>query len=139
MSDLTIVFQQEGGAAAQFVRDRLDLYNVGVTGHSAYYPVHFFVKDSRGEIKGGLLGAIWGGWLYVSYLWVDETVRGQDWGTRLMDQAEAYALEHGCHSVSLDTHSFQAPAFYVARGYTVFGEIDDFPKGHKKFFLTKKL
>ena len=45
--------------------------------------------------SGGVLGGIWGGWLHVSFLWIDESVRGQHWGTRLMDHAEAYAREHG--------------------------------------------
>ena len=39
----------------------------------------------------------------------------------------------------LDTHSFQARPFYEARGYKVFGVLDDYPEGHKKFFLSKKL
>ncbi len=139
MSNLEIVFEQEGGAAAQLVRDRLDLFNVGVTGVSTYYPVNFFLKSGRGETVGGLLGGIWGGWLHVTYLWIDEACRGQDWGTRLMDQAEAYAREKGAHSVTLDTHSFQARPFYERRGYEVFGALDDYPKGHKKFFLRKRL
>jgi ribosomal protein S18 acetylase RimI-like enzyme len=139
MTELTIVFQQEPGAEAALVRDRLDLYNVGATGVSAYYPVNLFVKSRRGETLGGLLGGIWGGWLHITYLWIDEAVRGRDWGTRLMDQAEAYARERGCHSATLDTHSFQARPFYESRGYEVFGTLDDYPKGHKKFFLRKKL
>ncbi|MGD9879091.1 MAG: GNAT family N-acetyltransferase [Reyranella sp.] len=137
--DYRIVFDQNGGADAQLVRDRLDMFNVGVTGLSAYYPVNLFVKNTRGETMGGLLGGIWGGWLYISYLWVDEAVRGQRWATKLMDQAEAFAVERRCHAVSLDTHSFQARPFYEKRGYEVFAELDDYPKGHKKFFLRKKL
>jgi ribosomal protein S18 acetylase RimI-like enzyme len=137
--DLTIVFDQTEGAEAELVRDRLDMYNVGVTGVSTYYPVHFYVKSPRGETMGGLLGNIWGGWLYITYLWIDEPVRGQGWATRLMDQAEAYGRERGCHSATLDTHSFQARPFYEKRGYEVFGTLDDYPKGHKKFFLKKRL
>ena len=34
-SDLEIVFSEHGGADAQTVRDRLDMYNAGVTGLSA--------------------------------------------------------------------------------------------------------
>jgi ribosomal protein S18 acetylase RimI-like enzyme len=137
--DLTIVFDQAEGAEAELVRDRLDMYNVAVTGVATYYPIHFYVKSTRGETVGGLLGNIWGGWLYVTYLWIDEPLRGQGWATRLMDQAEAYGREHGCHSAVLDTHSFQARPFYEKRGYEVFGTLDDYPKGHKKFFLKKKL
>ena len=123
----------------ELVRDRLDLYNVGVTGVSTYHPVHFYVKSPRGETMGGLLGNIWGGWLYVTYLWIDEPVRGQGWASRLMDEAEDYARERGAHSATLDTHSFQARPFYEKRGYEVFGTLDDYPKGHKKFFLKKRL
>ena len=136
--DLTIVFDQ-AGTHAQFVRDHLDTFNVAATGISAYYPVYLFLKNERGETLGGLLGSMWGGWLYISYLWVDEAVRGKRWATRLMDQAEAYARERGCHAVQLDTHSFQARPFYERRGYELFGTLDDYPKGHKKFFLKKKL
>lgn len=138
MSELKIVFDPSG-ADAQVVRDRLDMFNVGVTGESAYYPVNLFLKSDRNEVLGGLLGGIWGGWLHISYLWVDQAERGRDWGTKLMDQAEAYARERKCHAVSLDTHSFQARPFYERRGYEVFGTLEDFPKGHKKFFLRKKL
>ena len=111
------------------------MYNVGVTGVSAYYPVHFFVKSEPWRDQGRRAGRRSGAAGCMSpSLWVDESVRGKDWGTRLMDHAEAYAREHGCHSVTLDTHSFQARPFYEARGYEVFGMLDDFPKGHKRFF-----
>jgi ribosomal protein S18 acetylase RimI-like enzyme len=136
---IEIVFQQDGGKEAQAVRDRLDIFNVGVTGVSTWYPVNYFLKNQRGEVMGGLLGAIWGGWLHITYLWVDEAVRGRDFATKMMDQAEAYARERHCHSIMLDTHSFQARPFYEKRGFEVFGTLDDWPPGHKKFFLRKKL
>jgi GNAT superfamily N-acetyltransferase len=139
MADLRVVFQQVPGSEAQTVREHLDFYNVGATGLSTYYPVNYFLKNVRDEVMGGLLGSVWGGWLHVTILWVDESVRGQRWATKLMDQAEAYAVERGCHSATLDTHSFQARPFYERRGYEVFGALDDYPKGHQKFFLRKKL
>jgi GNAT superfamily N-acetyltransferase len=138
-ADLKIVFKQDGGGDAQVVRDRLDIFNVGVTGESTYYPVNYILKNERDEVMGGLLGAIWGGWLHITYLWVDPAVRGQDFATRMMDQAEAYARERHCHSIMLDTHSFQARPFYEKRGFEVFATLDDWPKPHKKFFLKKKL
>jgi len=39
----------------------------------------------------------------------------------------------------LDTFSFQAPDFYQQRGYQVFGQLDDFPPGHRRYYLTKEL
>ena len=71
--------------------------------------------------------------------WVDEAQRGKGWATRLMDQAEAMGREKGCRWACLDTHSFQARPLYEKRGYEVFGTLDDYPAGHQKFFLRKKL
>ncbi len=121
------------------VKESLNAFNFAATGVSAYYPVNYYLRSSRDELMGGLTGMIWGGWLHVSMLWIDELARGKGYATRLMDHAEAYARERNCHSATLDTHSFQARPFYEKRGYEVFGTLDDYPNGHKKFFLRKKL
>ena len=34
---------------------------------------------------------------------------------------------------------FQAPKFYQHLGYKVFEELEDFPLGHRRFFLKKSL
>ena len=139
-SDLTIVFDEKGGADAQLVRERLDMYNVGVDRRFDLLS-DAFLREERASARPWAVSwaASGAAGCTSSFLWIDEPVRGQDWGTRLMDQAEAYARERGCHSVTLDTHSFQARPFYEGRGYEVFGTLDDYPKGHKKFFLRKKL
>ncbi len=134
-----MVFEPHNNSAADYVRDRLSLYNAGVTGRSDYYPVNIFLRGEHDEVLGGLLGYVWSDWLYVSILWVDDGLRGQGHATKMMDAAEAYAREHKCHSAMLDTHSFQARPFYEKRGYEVFGTLDNYPAVHKKFFLKKKL
>jgi GNAT superfamily N-acetyltransferase len=139
MAKLRVVFEPYNSGAAELVRDRLALYNVAVTGRSDYWPVQFFLRDDQDEIFGGLLGSVWAGWLFVSSLWVDKPARGKGHATRMMDAAEALARERGCESVFLDTHSFQARPFYEKRGYEVFGTLDDYPEGHQRFFLKKKL
>ena len=123
----------------QHVRDRLDLHNVGATGQSEYYAVAIFIKDAREEVLGGLLGSLWGGWLHVHHLWVAAPLRGRGHGRRLVEAAERYALERGCANAHLETSSFQAPGFYEKLGYQVFGALDDFPPGHTKFFMKKRL
>jgi hypothetical protein len=44
----------------------------------------------------------------------------------------------GCIGSFLDTFSFQARPFYEKQGYTVFGRIENFPKGHTRFLLSKR-
>lgn len=138
--DLELVFDSlPGDALSRQVSDHVIHLNFARTGIADWHPVGFFLKSRRGEWLGGLTGYIWGGWLHVNFLWVSETLRGRGHGTRLMDAAEAMARERGAFGATLETHTFQAPDFYAKRGYTVFGRIDDYPPGHGKLFLTKRL
>jgi len=140
MGPLRIVFEQTAEEAVRrIVMDGVDLHNVAATGHSAFYPMCFLLRSVRDEIVGGVLGYLWGGWLQVQYLWVAEPLRGQGHASRLMDSAEGYAVERGCTAAALETHSFQALAFYQKRGYAVFGTLEDYPPGHAKHFLRKAL
>ena len=136
---IELVFDPDNTRAADYVRDRLSMFNSSQTGKSDYYPCSIFLKGEKGETLGGLLAHVWSDWLFVAILWVDEGLRGKGHATRLMDAAEDYARKRGCHSAHLDTHSFQARPFYEKRGYELFATLDDFPPGHKKFFLRKKL
>ena len=86
-----------------------------------------------------MLGEIWGGWLQVDVLWVAAALRGRGEGARLMAAAEAYAAQKGCVGVVLDTFSFQARPFYERLGYRVFGQLDDYPPGHTRFYMEKRL
>jgi ribosomal protein S18 acetylase RimI-like enzyme len=140
MANLDIVFDPlPSETLARFVTDNLAGFNIARTGHSDFHSVGFCLKSSRGEWLGGLTGYIWGGWLHVNFLWVSETLRHQRYGTRLMDAAEAMALERGATAATLETFSFQAPEFYARRGYRVFGQLDAYPPGHSKLFLRKDL
>ena len=123
----------------RFVTESLASFNVAATGLSAWYPVGFFLKSRSGEWLGGLTGIIWGGWLHVTHLWVASAVRRQRHGTRLLQSAEDYAVERGCIAATLETTSFEARPFYEKRGYEVFATLGDYPPGHSKFFLRKRL
>src|SRR3989449_8822664 len=76
---------------AQFVRDGLSLYNVARTGYDHWRPLKLFVRDATGLIRGGLLGHIWGGWLHITHLWLDESPRGAGLGRSLLRTAETGA------------------------------------------------
>jgi len=94
---------------------------------------------ASGEILGGLYGWTWMSYLQVHLLFVPEKMRGAGIGRKLMMEAETEAVRRGCCAASLDTFSFQARGFYEKLGYSVFGTLDDYPPGHSRFYLTKRL
>jgi GNAT superfamily N-acetyltransferase len=123
----------------QILGDGINSYNVTkVRGGGRQY-LTFFLYDADGSIIGGVHGNTGWGWLYISDLWVSEQVRGGGYGSALMQQAEQEALQRGCANAYLDTFSFQAVEFYQKLGYTIFGELEDFPQGHKRCLLRKRL
>jgi GNAT superfamily N-acetyltransferase len=140
MAEPTIVFEPYASAAQrEFVEEIINRRNVRLTGHDEWHPVAFFVKTDEGEILGGLLGQIWAQWLSISTLAVREPFRGRGYGTKLLARAEQYALERGCSNAWLSTFSFQARPLYERLGYWVFGTLEEYPKGHSLFFMTKCL
>lgn len=114
-------------------------YNERHAGPANFERVALFLRDEAGVVKGGLVGRRAWGWLYVEFLWVSDELRGQGFGTQLMDRAENEARADGCTRVLLDTLEFQARPFYEARGYELFGVLEDFPPGFRRFYLTKRL
>jgi len=101
-------------------------------------PLYLILRE-KDTIVGGLLAETQLGWMYVSALSVAEHLRGQGYGRALMEAAEAEAAARGCHSVWLNTFSYQAPEFYRRLGYVTFGTLDDYPPGQTRIFLRKKL
>jgi GNAT superfamily N-acetyltransferase len=140
MENLRVAFEPFiDDGVRRFIDDGISCYNIAVTGLPAYFPTNFVLRSERGEVLGGLLAMIWGGWLRVGTLWVSEMARGQGHGSRMLEAAEAYAKERSCKGVCLDTFSFQARPFYERHGYTVFATHEDNPPGHLRYFLEKRL
>jgi len=125
--------------AIQALREELIAYNVATAGIDASRDVAVFLHDAHGALAGGIVGTIWGQCLEITYLWVHPGLRGQGYGSRLLQTLEREARSQQCHSAVLDTYSFQGPAFYQRRGYEVFGAMDGYPQGYRKLFLKKRL
>lgn len=117
----------------------LQAYNIQHAGESGHRPLCLFLHSPDDEVVGGLIGATYWDWLYIDLFWLRQDVRGQGHGHRLIEMAEAEARRRGARAAYLDTFSFQAPDFYLEHGYEVFGELADFPRGHRRFFFTKSL
>ena len=123
----------------RMVGEGLNVYNQSQVGADNFRRLNLYLRDEYGTIVGGLLGATYWGWCAVNVVWMEEALRGQGLGRRLLELAENEARERGCRGMHLDTMSFQALAFYQRLGFTIFGEIEDIPLGHTRFFLKKRL
>ncbi len=114
-------------------------YNTQQAGDDRGQNLCFVLQSPGGEIVGGVIGATYWDWLYINLMWVREDLRGRGYGQRLLKRAEDEACQRGARHAYLDTFSFQAPGFYQKYGYQVFGELPNFPTGHQRYFLKKKL
>ena len=45
-----------------------------------------FLQDEQGKVVGGIAGDLFGGWVYISLLWVDEALRNQGYGGELLQR-----------------------------------------------------
>jgi len=98
-----------------------------------------YLKDETGKIIAGLIGNTHGYWLTVKFLWVSDDLRGNNIGSRILQQAEKTAKERGCRYAFLDTFSFQAPALYRKHGYQDAFVLEEYPVTGERYYFTKNL
>ncbi len=66
-----------------------------------------------------------------------EDLRGQEYGSQLLEGAERFAAASGGVAVHLDTDGDETLAFYRKRGYEVFGTLEGFPPGTPPTFSAE--
>ena len=47
-------------------------------------PLSIYFRDSKGNIVAGLTGKTYGNWLHIDFLWVSETERKNQLGSKLI-------------------------------------------------------
>jgi GNAT superfamily N-acetyltransferase len=132
----------EGGEdpGNQAILDGLRTWNEAQLGRSARpIPLSVLVRDEKGDVLGGLIGHMLFDWLYIDKFWLPDTLRGSGMGTAVLTAAELHAMARGCRWAHLQTLEHQALPFYERRGYAVFGVLDGYPPGSKRYYLRKTL
>jgi ribosomal protein S18 acetylase RimI-like enzyme len=97
------------------------------------------VANAGDAVVGGLNGSSHWGWCYIRHLWVHEDWRKRGLGRRLLAEAETQARARQCVGLYVDTFDPDAVALYERAGFERFGRIEDFPPGHARTFLIRRL
>ena len=126
-------------ADANWVIDRLVAFNESRAGSRSVQSFGIFARDEDGKLVAGLLCAPHWNHLFVRAVFVAEPERGKGIGRKLLSAAEKLAQENRCDAICLDTFDFQAPDFYEKSGFRVFGVLEDYPRGHRRYYMVKIL
>lgn len=128
------------GDDVQRVEDGLALFTQNLLGRDAgRQAFSVFLRSADGAVAGGANARLLYGDLHVDTLWCAEAVRGQGWGARILDRAEAAGRDRGAGSSLLNTLDPRMVAFYKKRGYDVIGEVPGLFAGETVVFLRKPL
>jgi len=126
----------------KIIVDSLNSYNLNKVSAVAdvWTRLEYVIKDDNGIEIGGILAGIgyWNG-LEIKILWVKETHRRKGIGRLLLEHTENIAKQKGAYISMVDTFDFQAENFYLKNSYQIIGEINGFPKGHRRIYFSKKL
>ena len=121
------------------IKSMLEAYNAAHGAAADKTPVGIYYENDRGRKLAGITGNIFGNWLFIDFLFVDESLRGQGIGKKLIAYIEENAKENGCKYSFVSTNGFQAPGFYPKLGYINVFSLEEFPRDGKRFYFTKKL
>jgi ribosomal protein S18 acetylase RimI-like enzyme len=132
------IFDDTGNSGADFVASSLAAEITGDFGPRNERPIAIVAK-AGGAVVGGLNGSTHWGWCYIRQLWVEAYWRRRGLGIRLLAEAETQARARQCVGLYVDTFNPGAAAFYERAGFERFGQIDNFPPGHRRMFLQKRL
>lgn len=131
--------QSDDQERADLIDDRLLTFNLRHVPEASVRPLKVYAVDASSRMLGGLVAKMVWGWLEIGSIWVNDELRRNGIGARLLAEAEEAARRGGCTAVRLSTWEFQARDFYLRRGYVMYGRLDNYPAGHTVYYLRKDL
>ena len=123
----------------KIILNNLIQYNLSHIELKEVKPLAIFVNDENCNQIGGISAETHGNWLEISFLWVDENLRGEKVGSKLLKDVEAEALKRGCKYSFVNTFSFQAKDFYLKSGYKEVFTLEEYPLTSKRHYFVKQL
>ena len=118
----------------------IGIYNTPYFGNIKTVPVLITLKKET-LVEGGLIGWMRPGMhlLFIDMVWVQDDLRRNGYGSKLMLKAEEVGKHHNCTHSQLETLSFQARGFYEKLGYKEIGIVEKWYGEHDAFYMRKSL
>jgi GNAT superfamily N-acetyltransferase len=140
MDDLTFTIETDPSPQdIKALGDGLTEHALPTTGAPGFLPLAVFARNAEGRLVGGISAIVNWNWLHIALVWISPELRRGGLGSQLLSSIEHAGKERGCTNAHLDTFSYQARPFYERHGYELFATLDDYPTGHQRFYLRKKL
>ena len=96
------------------------------------------IQNDGATTVGLISGTIEMGILRIDGFVIEKEVRGTGFGSKLISKLEELAIKENCKISLVDTVSFSAPKFYEKKGYTLLGEIKDYPFENESYYTYMK-
>ncbi len=87
------------------------------------------------EKKGGLVGCIYWNLMEIEDFYISQSHRDQGFGRDLLFKAIDIAHQKKLNYILIRTYSFQAKDFFYKFGFSVVGEITDYPPGDSYYIM----
>lgn len=98
----------------------------------------FFLMQTD-KVMGGICGCMYYGCLYIDELWIDASLRGLGYGTKLVNHTISLAKNEQCLFCTVNTMDWEAKDFYLKLGF----EMEFIRRGYlhnsTMYMLIKKL
>ena len=85
-------------------------------------------------------GEQFNGWWFLTDLFVEKEYRRQGIGGKLLGKIEKTLVKNGIDKIWTWTAGYEAPKFYIAQGYVIFAELENwYSSGDSQVGFRKKL